>query len=46
MESKLLKGDDDATVTIVSAICYDAAADDDIVWRIPSADGAAETHGA
>jgi hypothetical protein len=38
VESKLLKSDDDATVTIVSAICYDAATDDGIVWSIPSAD--------
>ena len=46
MESQLLKGHDYATATIVLAICPDAAADDGIVWRIPTANGAAETHGA
>ena len=46
MESQLLKGHDVATAVIVFAICYDAATDDDIVWRIPSVDGAAETYGS
>jgi hypothetical protein len=46
VESQLLKGHDYATAIIVLAICPDAATDDGIVWRIPSADGAAETHGA
>ncbi len=46
MESQLSKGDDDVTVTIVLAICYDAATGDGIVWRIPSPDGATETHGS
>jgi hypothetical protein len=46
VESQLLKGHDYATATIVLAIRFDAAADDGIVWRVPPADGTAETHGA